>query len=297
MKLTAETTIRDEDDKLWNLTQEPHQHARWDLRFTDISYLPKSEPDEVQRFAYVTKLAGRIKVEGWGETVAERENRGSRLRFGSDDWKSLIREGAGFWAYQKNANGVNFRTEYDYQVRYGLVGRIADRLLFRPLMQWATRWSFDRLRIWIEDGTTPELSRRLWLLKVSARVALGVVWILEGLLPKLLVVAPAELELVTRSGLVMVTPTFTLGLLGVAEIIGGAWLLFGKAERLAAMVAALAMLVIVGIVIAADPLAVASPFGGIVKNLGLAICSLVVLALVDRTPNASRANPTPRDKP
>ena len=63
------------------------------------------------------------------------------------------------------------------------------------------------------------------------------------------------------------------------------------------MLAALAMLVIVGIVIAADPLAVASPFCGIVKNLGLAICSLVVLALVDRTPNASRANPTPRDKP
>lgn len=297
MKITAETTIRDEDAKLWHRTQEPQHHARWDLRFTDISYLPKAEPGEVQRFAYVTKIAGLIKVEGWGETVAERENRGSRLRFGSDDWKSLIREGAGFWAYQKNANGVNFRTEYDYQVRYGLVGRIADRLLFRPLMQWATRWSFDRLRIWIEDGTTPELSRRLWLLKVSARVALGVVWILEGLLPKLLVVAPAELELVTRSGLVMVTPTFTLGLLGVAEIIGGVWLLSGKAERLAAMVAALAMLVIVGIVIAADPLAVASPFGGIVKNLGLAVCSLVVLALADRTPSASRANPTQRDKP
>ena len=296
MKLTAETTIRDEDAKLWHLTQEPQYHARWDLRFTDISYLSKSEPDEVQRFAYVTKIAGRIKVEGWGETVAERENRGSRLRFGSDDWKSLIREGAGFWAYQKNANGVNFRTEYDYQVRYGLVGRIADRLLFRPLMQWATRWSFDRLRIWIEDGTTPELSRRLWLLKVSARVALGVVWILEGLLPKLLFVAPAELELVTRSGLVMVTPTFTLGLLGVAEIIGGVWLLSGKAERFAAMVAALAMLVIVGIVIVAHPLAVASPFGGIVKNLGLAVCSLVVLALADRTPNASRANPTRREK-
>ncbi len=297
MKLTAETTIRDEDAKLWHLTQEPHHHARWDLRFTDIAYLPKSEPDEAQRFAYVTKLAGRIKVEGWGETVAQRDGRGSRLRFGSDDPKSLIREGAGFWAYEKSANGIKFRTEYDYQVRYGLVGRIADRLLFRPLMQWATRWSFDRLRIWIEDGTTPELSRRLWLLKVSARVALGVVWILEGLLPKLLVVAPAELELVTRSGLVMATPTFTLGLLGVADIIGGLWLLSGKAERLAALVAALAMLAIVGIVIAADPLAVASPFGGIVKNIGLAVCSLVVLSLADRTPNASRANPVRRDKP
>ena len=63
------------------------------------------------------------------------------------------------------------------------------------------------------------------------------------------------------------------------------------------MVAALAMLVIVGIVIAADPLAVASPFGGIVKNIGLAVCSIVVLALADRTPKASRANPARRDKP
>jgi len=32
MKLTAETTIRDEADRLWHLTQEPRQHARWDLR-------------------------------------------------------------------------------------------------------------------------------------------------------------------------------------------------------------------------------------------------------------------------
>jgi len=53
----------------------------------------------------------------------------------------------------------------------------------------------------------------------SARVALGVVWILEGLLPKLLFVAPAELELVARSGLVVVTPTFTLDLLVVGEML------------------------------------------------------------------------------
>jgi uncharacterized membrane protein YphA (DoxX/SURF4 family) len=296
MKLTAETTIRCEVDRLWHLTQEPHNHVRWDARFTDIRFLPKSNPDDVQRFAYITNLRGGLKIAGWGETVARHEGRGSRLRFGSDDWKSLIREGSGFWEYATNGDCVTFRTAYDYQVRYGLVGRIVDRFLLRPLMQWQTRWSFDRLRIWIEDGTTPELSLRLWFLKVSARLALGMVWILEGLLPKLLFVAPSELELVARSGLVIVTPGFTLGLLGVAEIIGGLWILSGRAERLAAIAAAAAMVVLVGIVSVAEPLAFASPFGGIIKNLGLAVCSLVVLGLAGPAPKASRATTTRSDK-
>ncbi|WP_147944595.1 hypothetical protein [Microbispora sp. CSR-4] len=33
-------------------------------------------------------------------------------------------------------------------------------LVFRPLIGWATAWSFDRLRLWLETGQTPE--RSLW---------------------------------------------------------------------------------------------------------------------------------------
>jgi hypothetical protein len=35
-----------------------------------------------------------------------------------------------------------------------------DRLVFRPLMGWATAWSFDRLRLWCERGISP--ARSLW---------------------------------------------------------------------------------------------------------------------------------------
>ena len=92
-------------------------------------------------------------IEGWGETVGERldaNTRTSALKFGSDDRRSLIRAGSGYWKYEQIADEVRFITGYDYEVRWGPVGWAFDRLLFRPLIGWATAWSFDRLRLWIE---------------------------------------------------------------------------------------------------------------------------------------------------
>jgi hypothetical protein len=41
------------------------------------------------------------------------------------------------------------------------------------VMWWMTAWSFDRLRLWIEDGVPPERSRRIALADVSARLITG----------------------------------------------------------------------------------------------------------------------------
>src|ERR671924_245276 len=38
----VEVRIRAPMDALWELTQRPDLHARWDLRFTSISYLPRA---------------------------------------------------------------------------------------------------------------------------------------------------------------------------------------------------------------------------------------------------------------
>ena len=200
MKLTAEIFIQADRQTVWELTQTPEMHARWDLRFTHIEYLPRVSTDEPQRFRYATRIGFGRTVEGWGETVGHSRGGTSALRFGSDDPKSLIREGAGSWTYEETNGGVRFSTIYDYSTRYGFIGRLLD-LLFRPLMIWATRWSFDRLRIWIEDGTPPETSSRLWIAKTAARCALGLVWIYEGLVPKILAPDPAEIALVERSAL------------------------------------------------------------------------------------------------
>lgn len=66
----------------------------------------------------------------------------------------------------------------------------------------ATRraWSFDRLRLWIEEGVTPERSLRTGLVHGVATGALASAWLYQGMVPKLLVRDSGELELLRRSG-------------------------------------------------------------------------------------------------
>lgn len=155
----VEIRIRGSMEDLWERTQDPSLHNAWDLRFTDITYLPRPDAQHPQRFLYMTRLGFGISIKGEGESVATREgvdgSRTSSLRFWSDSPFSLISEGSGYWKYVPTNDGIRFITWYDYRVRYGLAGRIIDQLVFRPLIGWATAWSFDRLRLWIEHGVTP----------------------------------------------------------------------------------------------------------------------------------------------
>ena len=294
MKLTADITIAADRDTVWENSQNPDQHVQWDLRFTDIEYVPKESPEAPQRFRYATRLGFGITVEGWGESVGAPGKQTSALTFGSDDRKSLITEGAGSWTYKSEGANLRFSTVYDYKVRYGFLGRLIDTVLFRPLMLWAVRWSFDRLKIWIERGTHPTVSLRLWLSKLLARIALALVWIHEGIVPKILAVRASELELVANSGLVIGSPQRTLAILGVAEIIAGVWLLFGRAERVTALAMSLASIAIAGLVVYVDPTAWTDPFGGISKNLGLVSCGATIWILSPLCPRAGNANPKRR---
>jgi hypothetical protein len=153
MSIYVETRVRGHLEDLWQRTQDPVLHERWDLRFSEIDYLPR-DGHEPQRFRYETRIGFGLRVRGEGESMGTRDGaageRTSALRFWSDDPKSLIREGSGYWRYVPTADGVRFLTWYDYRTRFGLLGRLVDRVLFRPLMGWATAWSFDRLRLWIE---------------------------------------------------------------------------------------------------------------------------------------------------
>jgi hypothetical protein len=160
----VETLIRAPLDDVWEKTQRPELHERWDLRFTGIEYLPRASEDEPQRFLYTTRIGFGVEIRGEGESVGEKTGpagaRTSALRFWSDDSRSLIREGSGYWRYVPVEGGVRFLTRYDYTTRFGALGRAVDRMLFRPLLGWATAWSFDRLRLWLEAGIEPEDSRR-----------------------------------------------------------------------------------------------------------------------------------------
>ncbi|MGA7148335.1 MAG: SRPBCC family protein, partial [Microbacterium sp.] len=141
-------------DRVWELTQDPALHSRWDGRFSEIVPL-EDLPGGGVRFAYRLRVPGHT-IAGTGTTIGERSRpdgtRTSALRFDTDDPLSPLGAGRGYWRYVPDGDTVVFSTGYDYEPAWG---RLADRVI-RPLVGWLTAWSFDRLRIWAETGVPPE---------------------------------------------------------------------------------------------------------------------------------------------
>lgn len=193
--LYVEARVRGSLDELWQRTQDPVQHARWDLRFSVIEHVP-SPPAGPQQFRYAVCLSGRT-IAGIGVSVGERTRADggltSALRFSSPDPWSPIRCGSGYWRYVPVSGGVRFLTGYDYEP--GLQDAWVDRALVRPFVGWMTAWSFDRLRLWVETGLEPEASARRSIAVAVAR-ALGVV--AAGLL------APAPVSIVLAAAALVV---------------------------------------------------------------------------------------------
>lgn len=275
----VEISIDGDVDDLWRLTQDPDEHARWDLRFTDIEYLPRPDPDAAQEFTYRTRIGG-LSVEGTGESVGDREEDGERtsaLVFRSDDPKALIREGNGFWRYIPTEDGIRFLTEYDYETRHGRAGRLFDRVVFRPLIGWATAWSFDRLRMWLEDGVEPGLAMRNAAIHAVARTTLAFVWLYQGLVPKLLVGHPEELALIRASGWIG-SPQTTLLLIGLVEITLGFLLLWRWRTRWLLLLAGTAPPVLTVVAGLAVPSSLVGPFNPVV--LGIAMFALGMVGYI-----------------
>ncbi|MET4160048.1 SRPBCC family protein [Agromyces sp. PvR057] len=185
----VETTIAADLEQVWRLSQEPSAHARWDLRFSSIVPEPEPEPEPApepapgqasvrptqrvvegetadaaaRRFTYTRRVPFHT-VHGIGVSLGETDrpdgSRTSALRFSTDDRLSPLRSGRGYWRYTTDAAGTRFITGYDYEPGWGPLD-----VVVRPLLGWATAWSFDRLRIWIERGEEPEhwpLRSALW---------------------------------------------------------------------------------------------------------------------------------------
>jgi hypothetical protein len=163
VKLYVETVIRAPMDELWRHTQDPDLHQRWDGRFGRISYVPGTDPQELR---YV-----KLGVAGTGTTVGDRTRsdggRTSSITFSSRSRLSPLRSGAGFWRYEPTPFGIRFLTGYDYKPGWG---RLPDTIV-RPLMGWLTAWSFDRLRLWLENGTAPERLRNRAIAELIVRAA------------------------------------------------------------------------------------------------------------------------------
>lgn len=121
--------------------------------------------------------------------------------------------------------------------------------------------------------------RSLWNLKVVCRWALGLVWIWEGLVPKILWNTEVQTELVRSSGLYWPDPEGFLVILGVAMIIAGIIICTGWMERLAVWVATISVLILIGLVVGNHPSSLSDLHGGIAKDLCLFACAWVVWKL------------------
>lgn len=281
-------------DALWAHTQQPELHQQWDLRFSEIQYLPRPTETAPQQFLYATRIGFGLGVAGKGESVGTKEKNGERtsvLKFWSDEWVSLIRTGAGYWKYIPTDNGLRFLTGYDYQTRFGWPGAVLDRLAFRPLIGWATAWSFDCLRLWLEKGIQPALSVRLALTQWVVQLVLALSWIYQGIVPKLLFPDTGELRILQGAGFSEAAAHRIATAVGVGEIGFGLlfWLLPRHGLRAVYWLNMVGLLVLGAGALGSQPAVFVAPFNPLTLNLCMmALAAIGLLTLSDELPSASR---------
>lgn len=294
----VETYVRTDLDTLWAHTQDPQAHERWDLRFSRITYLPRPDDRLPQQFLYETRI-GPLTVRGTGESTGTRERDGTRtsgLRFFSPQAWSLIREGRGYWRYLPDAQGVRFLTWYDYEPRFGTAGRLFDRAVFRPLIGWATAWSFDTLRLWTERGQRPETSVTLAAASALTRGAVGMTWLWHGLVPKLLTRSDSETQLLLASGVPAAFVPAALITAGAAEVLLGAATLLSP-RRWPLKVTLLLMPLALLSAALADPRVLTGAFTPVTLNLCVMALAGAALLLESLIPRASRCARRPPEIP
>jgi hypothetical protein len=288
-------------DRLWQLTQTPEFHQLWDLRFSEIQYLPRADSTEPQQFLYRTRIGFGVAINGRGETAGSHGSlggqRSSALKFWSDDPRSLIRKGSGYWKYiplqceglvKPDDSCVRFVTGYDYDVRFGAFGRIVDRTIFRPLIGWATAWSFDRLRLWIETGAEPAGVMRRSLIYAIARSALGLVWLYQGVMPKLLVWRGDEWALLRAAGLSDFAASVIKTSAGCGEIILALILLLFWRSRWPLWFTVASMPVALLAAAFASPRILVGAFNPATLNVSVLALALIAILSAGGLPSASR---------
>jgi uncharacterized membrane protein YphA (DoxX/SURF4 family) len=287
----VEIEIRSPIDELWAKTQVPALHQRWDLRFTNIEYSPRPNLTEPQQFLYATRIGFGMKISGRGETLGTLETDGSRtsaLKFWSDDPKSLIQQGSGYWKYIPTQNGIRFLTWYDYTTRFGAIGRAFDAIVFRPVLGWATAWSFDRLRLWLDNQIDPSTSMRQSVIYAICRLMVAFVWVYQGLVPKLLFSNPDERLMLADAGWSAESINAAVRLAGITEIAFGVLLIVAWRVRTLFAMTIVLMLAAIAFVGAESPRYLSAAFNPVTLNLSMVALSVIGLICRANLPSASR---------
>ena len=123
-------------------------------------------------------------------------------------------------------------------------------------------------------------------LRIVSRIALGLVWLYEGLVPKLLFLRLEQIDLVRESGFGFGAPELTLQAMGIAQMALGIWLLVGWSERVAVATATAWMCALIMLVARGNPDLLSDPYGALIKDLCLMACAYAVWALSAQPANA-----------
>lgn len=125
----------------------------------------------------------------------------------------------------------------------------------------------------------------LYRLKLVCRWALGLVWIWEGLVPKMLMPTGMQTRVVENSGLYWPDPDTWLAILGSGMIVVGVLLCLGAWERLVSLGVSVAMTILIFLVVGNNWYdSLGDMHGGIAKDLCLYACAWVVWKLAPLVP-------------
>src|SRR5260370_3323065 len=109
------------------------------------------------------------------------------------------------------------------------------------------------------------MNTRLRTIKIISRIALGLVWFYEGLVPKILFLRADEIGLVQSSHLVWRPPELTLQILGVALLLAGLWLIIRLAERTAGFIATSGLVILFAVLASGNTSMLFEPYGPLVE--------------------------------
>jgi len=297
MSIYVEIVVHAPMEALWTHTQTPALHERWDLRFSSVDYLPRSSEAEPQRFRYATRIGFGFQVAGEGESVGERDlangSRSSALKFWSADPRSIIREGSGYWKYIPTQNGVRFLTRYDYRTRFGAAGALFDRVVFRPLIGWATAWSFDRLRLWLEAGVDPAHAMRQTFVHCVSRVGLALIFAYQGLVPKLLGPDADEIAMLRDAGVAADLRDVAVRVVGIGELLLALSLFYFWHRRWPSSFCLGLMFLATAVVGVSSPRYFSAAFNPLSLNVAVACLAAIDLLVLTGLPSATRCRRRP----
>jgi uncharacterized membrane protein YphA (DoxX/SURF4 family) len=147
--------------------------------------------------------------------------------------------------------------------------------------------------LWLEEGVDPALAMRQMLVHFVARAGLALVFVYQGLVPKLLAAHRDEVAMLLDSGVAADNLDVVLTMLGLAEVGFALALLIFWHRRWPSWLCLGLMFVAVVAVAVNSPQFLDAAFNPVSLNLAVASLAAVDLLVLGRLPSATRCQRKP----